>query len=323
MLTAPDFNKKQIVFIFFNEGEKMALSNSNLVVRKADGSIKFQCTCYRLFLVFAIGHCSVTSALLQAAKKFGFFLAMMTAGFRLYSLIGAEKDGNNLLHRKQYSYSGIDIAIQITCNKISNQLAELKSVRQKSIAVKEAISALSEYRGKAEQAQNLNELLAYEGLASKMYFRNHFNNIPWNGRQPRVKRDYLNATLDIGYTLLFTFIDTLLSSYGFDTYYGVMHRQFYMRKSLTCDLVEPFRPIIDHTIKKGINLREIKESDFLQINGQYRLKWEESSRYVKIFMLPLLENKEEIFLYIQRYYRAFMKELPGKEFPVYAYMEEQ
>jgi CRISPR-associated protein Cas1 len=107
MLTAPDFSKKQIVFVMFNEGEKMALSNSNLVVKSADGKVKLQITCYRLFLVFAVGHCSITSALIQEAKKFGFFIALMTPGFRTYALIGAEKEGNSLLHKKQYSYDSL------------------------------------------------------------------------------------------------------------------------------------------------------------------------------------------------------------------------
>ena len=64
--------------------------------------------------------------------------------------------------------------------------------------------------------------MAYEGLASKLYFRNHFNNVLWIGRKPRIKRDYVNAVLDIGYTILFSFIDALLSCYGFDTYCGVI-----------------------------------------------------------------------------------------------------
>lgn len=315
MFTAPDFSKKQVVFVLFNEGEKLAFSNDNLVVKDREGKIKFQCTCYRLFVVFAVGHTSITSVLIQKAQKFGFYIALMTPGFRLYSVIGAAKDGNTLLHRKQYMYEELGIAKAITKNKVRNQLSELKAVRDKSESIKEAILCISDYIEKIDQVSTLNELMAYEGLASKLYFRNHFNNVQWNGRQPRIKADYVNSVLDIGYTLLFAFIDALLSSYGFDTYCGVLHRQFYMRKSLVCDLVEPFRPLIDHEIKKAINLRQIKEEDFLIINGQYRLKWEKSADYVKVLMTPLLENKEGIFVYVQGYYRAFMKDLPPEEFP--------
>lgn len=317
MFSAPDFSKKQIVFVLFNEGEKMAFSNDNLVIKDAEGKIKFQCSCFRLFIVFAVGHTSITTPLIQRAQKFGFFIALVTPGFRLYSLIGAEKDGNTLLHKKQYAYEGLGIAKVITANKMQNQKEELNSVRDKSDAVKEAILSIDEYIKKVPNANTLNELMGLEGLASRAYFRNHFNNILWQGRQPRIKRDYVNSVLDIGYTLLFTFMDALLLSFGFDTYCGVMHRQFYMRKSLVCDMVEPFRPLIDHEVKKAINLKQIKEEHFLEVNHQYRLKWEKSADYVRILMKPLIENKESIFVYVKSYYRAFMKDLPPEEFPTF------
>ncbi len=317
MITAPDFNKKQIVFVLFNEGEKLAFSNDNLVVKNADGKIKFQCTCYRVFLVYIVGHCSLTSVIIQKAKKFGFFLALMTPGFRMYALIGAEKDGNTLLKKKQYQYEELDIAKHIIENKIQNQAAVLSLNRKPSEAVKETIEMLNTYSCKIPFVNTINELMAYEGLSSKLYFKNHFNNICWHGRQPRVKKDVVNSVLDIGYTLLFAFVDSLLSSYGFDTFCGVLHTQFYMRKSLVCDIVEPFRPLVDAQIKKSINLKQIKDDDFILINGQYKLKWEKSADYIQFLMKPIMDNKDDMFSYIQDYYRAFMKGLSADDFPLF------
>lgn len=317
MLTAPDFTKKQIVFVLFHEGEKMAFTNDNLVVKTAEGKIKFQITCYRLFIIFAVGHWSITSVVIQKAKKFGFFIALMTPGYRLYGLIGAEKDGNTMLKKKQYRYEGLELAKHITDNKLANQQLLLMGMRNKAESTRQAITAITQYREQLKTAATLNELMAYEGLAAKQYFKNYFNNIDWQGRQPRIKRDMTNATLDIGYTLLFAFIEALLCSYGFDTYCGVMHRQFYMRKSLVCDLVEPFRVIIDHSVKKAINLRQIQEKDFTVVQNQYRLNWDKSSSYVQFLMMPIIEEKDEIFLYVQNYYRAFMKELPAEAYPVW------
>ena len=86
-----------------------------------------------------------------------------------------------------------------------------------------------------------------------------FEGLNWKGRKPRIKFDYINSSLDIGYTVLFTFIEVIANSFGFDIYVGVLHKQFYMRKSLICDFVEPFRTIIDEQVKKSINLKQIKE----------------------------------------------------------------
>lgn len=81
--------------------------------------------------------------------------------------------------------------------------------------------------------------------------------------------------------------------------------------------VEPFRPLIDHQIKKCINLSQIKQDDFLVQSNQYRLKWSQSPRYVKFLMSPIIERKAEIFEYVQSYYRCFMKETRAEDFPVY------
>ena len=132
MISAGDFSKKQVVFVFFNQGEKLSFSNDNFVVRTGEGKIKFQCTCYRLFLVFAVGHGSVTSGLIQCSKKFGFSIVMMTPSFRPYQNIGFSLEGNTLLRKAQYAYDSLDLARHITKNKIRNQRAALVALRNKS-----------------------------------------------------------------------------------------------------------------------------------------------------------------------------------------------
>lgn len=317
MITAPDFDKKQLIFVFANHGEKIAFGNDNLIVKNADGKIKMQVTCYRVFLVFVVGNCSITTVLLQHAKQFGIRIALMTSGFRLYAVIGAEKAGNYLLHEKQYNYSGIDIARYIVSNKIDNQIGTLKLIRAKSEYEKETIRKIKEYLDALQQAESINEIMAYEGLSSKLYFACQFSGCNWNGRQPRMKKDIINSTLDIGYTLLFSLIEAMLACFGFDLYKGVLHQQFYMRKSLVCDLVEPFRCLIDDAVKHAYNLGQIKADDFLLINGQFQLKWEHSSHYISFLIRPLLNRKGEIFDYIQGYYRAFMKGKSVESYPVF------
>lgn len=109
----------------------------------------------------------------------------------------------------------------------------------------------------------------------------------------------------------------MLCLYGFDTYHGVLHKQFYMRKSLVCDLVEPFRCLIDHKVKKAIHLGQIKKEDFIVVNHKYQLDWKQNKKYISLLLEPILYYKEDIFLYFQSYYRAFMKMKNAKDFPVF------
>lgn len=317
MLSLNDFSKKQIVFVYANEGEKLAYKNDNLIVNDSDGNIKFQISLYRLYIIYIIGDMSITTVILKKARKFGFSIALLSTTFRLYEMICDIKNGNTLLKSKQYKYDNISIAKHIVYNKIINEIITLKNIRKKDESLKENIVLLNDYIKKIECVDDYYVLLSYEGNASKIYFKSMFNGYKWNGRKPRIKFDYINSALDIGYTILFTFVEVIVNSFGFDIYVGVLHKQFYMRKSLICDLVEPFRTIIDEQLKKSINLKQIKEDDFLIINNQYRLKYENSSKYANIFLSAIMEEKNRIFLFIQEYYRAFMKEKNIDNFPVY------
>lgn len=72
MLNANDFKKKQIIFLFTNEGDKLSFLNDNIIVKNKEGEIKYQSTCYRLFMICVVGNISITSGLIQRSKKFGF-----------------------------------------------------------------------------------------------------------------------------------------------------------------------------------------------------------------------------------------------------------
>ena len=145
----------------------------------------------------------------------------------------------------------------------------------------------------------------------------YFDNVQWNGRKPRIKSDYVNVVLDIGYTMLFNIVDAMLQVYGFDTYYGVFHKCFYMRKSLVCDIMEPIRPIIDYEVRKAINLGQCKIDDFEKYNEHWCLKYKNNPQYIQFLMQAIMEYKDEIFMYIQSYYRYFMKMKSVSEFAKY------
>lgn len=307
MLDRPDFVKKQIIVMFANRGEKISFRNDNVIISDKDGKVKYQITCYLIFILFVVGDTSITTGIIRRAKKFDFVICLMTQSFKLYSIIGNRMEGNTLLHRKQYEYQGIEIAKFLVENKIKNQRQSINAIRKKSIANKEAIEKLDGYLQNIISIQDDKTLLGLEGSAARVYFPQIFDITNWKGRKPRIKSDYINATLDIGYNLLFNMIDSLLQVYGFDVYCGVYHKEFYMRKSLVCDLVEPLRPIIDMKVRKAINLKQCKQDDFELIQGQYCLNYKKSPSYISLLMEAILEQKENIFLYIQDYYRGFMK----------------
>lgn len=318
MMSRNDFEKKQLIVYCPAKGDSMSFRNDNILIKDNEGKVKYQATCYRLFAVFVIGHTTITTGLIQRAYKFGFSICLFSMGMKLYSIIGGRLEGNTLLRKKQYDYTSLAVGQQIIYNKIVNQRRTLSSLRNKTIDCKRTIMTLDKLADELSYEElPLLTILGIEGAASKQYFSEIYAFSDWKGRKPRIKSDYINTSLDIGYTVLFNIIDAVVGIYGFDAYYGVLHRCFYMRKSLICDLMEPFRPVIDITVRKGINLKQIKPEDFEKYDNRYVLKYAKSAEYTGLFMKAVLEYKEELFLYIQGYYRKFMKNADAKEFPMF------
>lgn len=316
MIDKTDFVKKQMIFFFPSSGDKMAFQNDNLIVKEGHGKVKYQITCYRIFLVFVIGDTAITTGLLRRAKKFGFSLCFMNRNMKIYQVIPARMEGNTVLRKIQYEYSELELGRTLIYNKVLNQRTVLIGIRKKNEFIREAISILDTHMAKLkEPGLDLNTIMGIEGSAARTYFSRVFDIAKWKGRKARIKPDFINASLDIGYTILFHVLDALLNVYGFDEYYGVLHRCFYMRKSLVCDLMEPFRPIIDYATRKAIHLRRFKEEDFQVFNGKYILNWEKSAEYVKIYLEAILKYNEDLFLYIQGYYRAVMKQKAVEDYP--------
>jgi len=253
--------------------------------------------------------------LVDRFQKHGISLFFLNFNFRCYGSFGAKTEGNVLLRKKQYLLSddaNLEISKKIIQNKIENQLLLLKNIREKDGNIKTGIHKIKklldtiEKISISEKKSGRETLLGYEGNVAKIFFSAYFSEMQWHGRKPRTKFDITNTLLDRGYTTLFNIVESLLRIYGFDIYCGIYHQFFYQRKSLVCDLVEPFRCIIDKSIRKAYNLGQIDEKDFEIYHHQYTLPYKNNKKYSKILFEAVMENKEEIFLYIQRYYRNFI-----------------
>lgn len=321
MMSTKDFEHKQVIFAMLNEGEKISFKNDNIVIRKEDNSIKLQSTCYRLFVLFIAGHFSLTSGLMERARKFSFTIVFLNYYMRPYAVLPAKAEGNVILRRTQYYYDDFDVGAYIISNKIHNQNFLLKKIRNKSEDLKKIISLMEVYeKSVLVPGLSLQEIMGVEGVAARGYFEQLFREHDWTARRPRVKHDAINCLMDIGYTILFNLVNAMLELFGFDTYVGVLHREFFHRKSLVCDIVEPFRPIVDASLIKSLNLGQIHEDDFYVDQGQYFIGGKNAVPYIKIMLDALLEYKNEMFLYVQSYYRAFVRQKTIDQFPVF-YME--
>lgn len=316
MLSLPDFKEKSILIIYAKDYH-LKFANENLVMEEKKGEkLINQVSCHKLFAVFIIGNSTFTTGLLEQAQKHAFTLIFLKDTLLPYATLGSQTEGNTLLRKIQYQRAeDLGVARILVRNKVENQLINLKSIRRKSPAQKNAVIKMKELLLSIPEATNPKQLLGLEGNASKIYFKHYFQELDWKARRPRSRCDAINTVMDSAYTMLYNFIETHLRIYGFDLYQGVYHTHFYQRKSLVCDLVEPFRPLIDRSIRNAFNLKTFTPEDFEVRKNHTEIKIKVRRKFTKVFAETLLSEKEEIFLYVQSYYRAFIREKDLSEYP--------
>lgn len=322
MFTSSDIQHRTIFVVNCIKDRNLRVSNGELLLEEAEDKktltkLPFQ----KILALFVIGHIHITTPLIEKCKKHNVALIVMKPNLRPVFYWSDAAEANYLLRKRQYEYDIDDIKIAkalVKC-KINNQLSLLKKSRktdEKTTLAKEiCLTALSEI---STIVSDFKQLMGLEGYVSKAFFNAYFQDIGWKSRLPRTKCDAINSTLDIGYTILFNYIECFVRMFGFDLYVGVYHRLWFKRKSLICDLVEPFRCIIDHTIKIAFNRKQFSEDDFKVIKGEYRLKYEKNADYSKLFFNALIPYKMEVFRFIQSYYRCFMQ---GKDIVNYPKFE--
>lgn len=71
------------------------------------------------------------------------------------------------------------------------------------------------------------------------------------------------------------------------------------------------------SILKALNLGQVSEKDFWKNQNQYILPWKNSKKNVGLILEALMEYKNEFFIYLQSYYRAFMRDRQVEEFPFF------
>lgn len=309
MISLPDFNEKQILFVNteWSKPSRLRFFNDNIVFEQ-EGKVVNRVSIHKTFAVFICGDLSFTTGFVKKARDFGVSIFLLKHNFEMYGGLFTTAEGHYILRMKQYEQSEekqLTMAKFLVINKIINQTETLLS-RSYDNSKNEWKDKLSQTLEKINSVKDHNELLGIEGNYSKEYFKQHFDSMEWRRRAPRTKEDINNFLLDMGYTMLFNLVDSLLRLHGFDTYKGFYHRLFFQRRSLACDIMEPLRPLIDKKILKMYNLKQINVNDFQVQAGAFILPWEHYPKYAGNFLQSLMDEKEDIFKYVHGFYQYVM-----------------
>lgn len=318
MFTLKDMEYRSVFVINCLENKALRVESGALLLEDTDTDktltkLPFQ----KILALFVIGHITVTTALIDKCTKYGIPIVVMKPNFRPVFFYSVTAEANFLLRQKQYELDKHDLQIPkiLVINKIRNQLRLLEKTRLKTEKIQQAKEHYPRVVELVQNAIDYDTIMGLEGRVAKQFFEAYYECVGWKSRCPRAKTDPINVTLDIGYTILFNYIEAFVRLFGFDPYMGVYHRLWFKRKSLICDLMEPFRCLIDQQVRKAFNTKQCKVGDFQLFKNEYILKHEKNSEYTKMFYDVLIAYKIEVFRYVRDYYRCFMQRKSTPEYP--------
>ena len=146
------------------------------------------------------------------------------------------KHNTSKMIKEQIKWKAIDkdkLWSEIVKNKIMNQALLLKKI--KSDKYKLVLSYIDE----VVDGDKTNR----EGHAAKVYF-----NALYGNNFVRNTGDQINAALNYGYAILLSTINKEIINNGYLTQLGIHHKNEFNEFNLTCDLMEPFRIVIDNFV---------------------------------------------------------------------------
>lgn len=174
----------------------------------------------------------------------------------------------------------------IVKNKIINQALLLNKIKS------ENYDLLMSYVNEVRVGDKTNR----EAHSAKVYFNSLFTK-----SFIRNANDNINAALNYGYSILLSNFNKEIINNGYLTQLGIHHKSEFNQFNLACDLMEPFRPIIDNFVyynqtrefdsKYKLDLINIFNNNYKYLSKNYTLK-DIIKMYTKNTLDCLSDNKK-------------------------------
>ncbi|HUW47603.1 MAG TPA: CRISPR-associated endonuclease Cas1 [Patescibacteria group bacterium] len=171
---------------------------------------------------------------------------------------------------------GLEIAKQIVLAKIEgqNQLLRKNGLRQLDMV---------QLNKRIADADSRQKLITIEGHCAELYFRQIFQLMPKSMRIERRRGfkayDIANNILNLAYEILRWKVYRAIIRAKLEPFLGFVHSEQFGKPSLVCDLMEPYRCLIDDFVIQYC--KSIKKKDFISHNESYSGHKQGQRQYLK------------------------------------------
>lgn len=281
---------KQIGRIIYIDGfgNFIGTERDRLYIKTKDSPSKFTFHFFDLDALVVTSNCSFSSQAIIELNNHGVEVIFSDWTGRFHGRFEGPKNKNIFIRRAQIFASNSREKTMLLAKEIVSSKIEAMNSCFEFGDVQIALLKIAECR-------DYEELLGIEGYYSKKYFEFlgfEFEKLKFafNGRKFHPAPDPVNALLSLSYHLLFTEVGIIARIFAFDPSFGFLHRDYYGRESLICDLMEPFRSTVaDKFVIKAIKEIDIRKGDFEVFEGECTFSDKDKrSSFFKLFRSSFL-----------------------------------
>ena len=263
------------------QGASVGMKGNRLVIR-FDGKVLEEVPARRLQLIMIFGRLNLSTPMLNYCLHEGIRIVFLNQS-GLYKGMLDEHTGAalNLLRLQFEQHDNTEARLNIACAmvsaKIHNSTVLLKRYQRNRVNLdcSPQLTALAQLKEKANHANDIQQLMGYEGQAAKTAFSvwpELLSGWGFKGRRKRPAPDPVNALLSFGYTLLFHNVHALLKARGLNPMIGCLHALKPDHAALASDLMEEFRsPIVEQLVLRLLSRGQIIPDEFDRDGDQIRL----------------------------------------------------
>ena len=241
-------------------GTFIGLSYSRLAVRQESGTKYYPLNRLQTVSIAKRG-ISISSDVIEEFSERGIKLFFLDyRGVATSAIIGQSQHGVVSVRLAQMKFchdNPLPLAKKIVSAKIKNQRAVLKHLDKyhQNLALRTASEALTLYSNKCIEVNNIEKLLGFEGASANVYFQalksaNLFSS-SFVKREGRGSREINNTLLNLGYTVLSSYILNCIVNAGLEPYLGFLHQKRPGKMALVLDMMEEYRAwVVDRSVIK-------------------------------------------------------------------------
>jgi len=262
------------------QGMRVGKSGEVLQVREKD-ALKQEIRIGEISQLSLMGNVQLSTQAIQTLCYADVPICYFSQGGWFYGITTGLNTKNVFLRKAQYRLAEeewfvLALARKLVAGKIRNQriMLQRNHIEPRPVTLQQ-MKSMAE---RAEEAQNIGELLGIEGNGARLYFGDFAGMIKaeddadvprqfkfdFSQRNRRPPRDAVNALLSFAYSLLAKDCTIACYAVGFDPMLGFYHQPRFGRPALALDLMEPFRPLIgESVVLSAINNRMVRPKDFV------------------------------------------------------------